>query len=108
MSGVFRNLVKLIVFEIVAIVITHQVVLALFGIDLFNFQSREGQIAAVGFTLVFIYYVVTSLGTDESAQLGALAAYDPNTKERTLAQYYDVKTMTGASMAQSMAVTPNA
>lgn len=106
MSGTFRNLVKLLVFEAIAIWITHQVVLQLFDIDLFDFSSTEGQIAGASLSLITLYYVVTSIGTDEVARLGAMAAYDPNTKNRAFVEYYDVNNLTKVSAAQSMLVTP--
>ena len=82
----FGNVINLIVFEVVALVITQHVVQALFGINIFDFSSPRGRLIGIGLTMMFLFFVYTSIDDGEVQKIGAMAAYEQGSQQRIEAE----------------------
>ena len=80
--GTMGVVIKLLVFEIIAIFTAHYAVKILFGYDFFDFKTRTGQMIGIGLTVVVMYSIYNAVGSGELAEIGATALYNPNDKRR--------------------------
>ena len=80
--GATGTVIKLLVFEIIAIFTAHYAVKLLFGFDFFDFRSRTGQMVGIGLTVVVMYSIYSAVGSGELAGIGATALYNPTDRRR--------------------------
>lgn len=87
MASPIGSVVKLVVFEALAIAMARYVILQIFGYDVFDFQKTVNKAIAVALT-VYIFYTIYSTVSDprELSRLGATVLYDPGDRMRIQSQ----------------------
>lgn len=96
-KGALANVLKLLLIEVILIFVAHVAIKQLFGFDIFDFQSRMGQIIGVTITAFVMYSIYSAVGTNEINKLGAEALYEKGDSRRIEAQQ-SIQPLLAASM----------
>jgi hypothetical protein len=102
-----QNVIRLVVFEIVALVVTQHVVEALFGINIFDFSSPTGRYIGIGLTMLFLFFIYTSIDDGEITKIGAMAVYEENSAQRVQAETTSNQQLTALAVLPPTTAAPN-